>query len=209
MKTSESIVKITGALLNFQKNVVGIKKDGKGYGYDYITIDSILLLVRPALSAEGIVLMQDVSNIVVGDEVLPTCETRLLHSSGEWISTGALIVKPVNISKKGEVSSTITPQNLGSAITYSKRYQLTALLGLSADVDDDAAAISQNKQAWGQKISQEQINLLAELMKVKHVDKEHMKGIMVQVLQTSKSSSQLTGEEADKLIAHMTKMQVA
>lgn len=63
-----------------------------------------------------------------------TAQTRfvlqltLMHTSGQWI--------------KGHypIPEGLTSQQLGSAITYAKRYQLAAALGISADDDDDANA---------------------------------------------------------------------
>jgi hypothetical protein len=54
-------------------------------------------------------------------------ETTLYHTSGEWIS-GTQLVNPVKND----------PQGLGSAITYARRYSLSAILGLVSDDDDDA-----------------------------------------------------------------------
>lgn len=37
-----------------------------------------------------------------------------------------------------------TPQDVGSLITYAKRYQLAGFLGISSDIDDDGNQASQN-----------------------------------------------------------------
>lgn len=200
MKTSSSTSNIIPALVEFQKDNKGIAKDSKGYNYDYISLDQIFALVRPALSNVGIVMTQDVGNLVVGDKVHTTCETILYHKSGEWISTGALVVEPITNAKMS------TMQNLGSSITYAKRYQLTAILGLSADVDDDAAVVVENAQAWGQKINPAQTKTLFDLMKQKGIDKDKMQTIMAEEIHTTKSSSQLTADEASKLINHLNGM---
>ena len=200
MKTSSNTSNIIPALVEFQKDNKGIAKDSKGYNYSYISLDQIFELVRPTLSKVGIVMTQDVGNLVVGDKVHTTCETTLYHQSGEWISTGALIVEPIANAKMS------TMQNLGSAITYAKRYQLTAILGLSADVDDDAAVVSENKANWGQKISPAQTKTLFDLMKKKGVGKDLMQTIMAEEIHTTKSSSQLSGDEASKLISHLNSM---
>jgi hypothetical protein len=63
-------------------------------------------------------------NLIEGNSVL---ETTLYHTSGEWIS-GTQLVNPVKND----------PQGLGSAITYARRYSLSAILGLVSDDDDDA-----------------------------------------------------------------------
>lgn len=201
MLTSQSTSKIIPALLKFQGTNKGIQKDSKGYNYNYISLDQILELVRPALSKVDIYMSQNVGNIEINGVFKTTCETVLYHSSGEWISSGPMLVEPTNNPKMS------VPQNMGSAITYSKRYQLTAILGLSADVDDDATIVAENKQAWGQTISQAQVKTLAALMKEKKVSQDDMQKIMASEIQEVKTASQLTADEASKLINHLTTMQ--
>lgn len=208
MKTSESIVNFSKAFLGFQKEVKGIVKDGQGYGYKYITLDQILELVRPKLSAQGLILNQDCGSVVQegGAEPLTYVITRLTHvDSGEYMETERLIMKPINLAKNGTINP-VTPQHYGSSITYAKRYQITALLGLNADVDDDAAAVSANAQEWGNKVTPAQLQLLGQLMAAHGVTKETINPIMIQEIKVVKKSTELTSEEADKIIAHLSKM---
>jgi hypothetical protein len=53
-------------------------------------------------------------------------ESRLMHTSGQWLAS--TLTMPV---------SQRTPQGIGSAITYGRRYGLAALLGVAAETDDD------------------------------------------------------------------------
>ena len=52
--------------------------------------------------------------------------TQLSHASGQWMRSY------VAIPQEKE-----TPQSMGSAITYSKRYALSAFLAIGSDEDDD------------------------------------------------------------------------
>ena len=61
--------------------------------------------------------------------------TTLMHSSGQWIAS------------EYPLPSAAKPQELGSALTYARRYSLTSLIGISADEDDDA----EDAQKSGQK----------------------------------------------------------
>jgi hypothetical protein len=62
--------------------------------------------------------------------------TILMHSSGEWMSAHAkLIIRDQ------------TPQGHGSAITYLRRYALSAVLGIATEDDDDGNAASATKPA--------------------------------------------------------------
>jgi hypothetical protein len=55
--------------------------------------------------------------------------TRLVHESGEWIEDTATLPLPKN-----------DPQGYGSAMTYARRYALSAITGLYQDDDDGNAA---------------------------------------------------------------------
>jgi hypothetical protein len=56
-------------------------------------------------------------------------ETRLIHTSGEWLAS----VVPVPVAK-GDA------HGLGSALSYGRRYGISALLALSTDEEDDGNA---------------------------------------------------------------------
>ena len=56
----------------------------------------------------------------------------LLHSSGEWIESEPFTLK----------SQKVDPQGAGSAVTYGRRYSLSAILGVAWDTDDDGQAAS-------------------------------------------------------------------
>jgi len=60
----------------------------------------------------------------------PVLVTRIIHTSGEHIEGEfPLVCKDPN-----------DPQKLGSAVTYARRYALSAALGITADDDDGQAA---------------------------------------------------------------------
>lgn len=98
----------------------------------YADLSSVLEEVLPLLSKHGLVLIQSLA----GTETSPTLETIIAHVSGENIkSTAPLFAKE------------LTPQGLGSAITYMRRYSLMAILGISTtDEDDDGQRASKPVQ---------------------------------------------------------------
>jgi hypothetical protein len=64
-------------------------------------------------------------------------DTRLAHSSGQWIQSEWPVCKFPS-----------APQQIGSALTYARRYSLFSIVGISGDDDDDGtAANSQETQA--------------------------------------------------------------
>jgi len=125
MNKSESITNLVKALTTFQGKMTAVKKDATNpfYKSKYATLDTIWESIRKPLSENGLSIAQTM-NLVNDKSVL---ETTLYHTSGEWIS-GTQLVNPVKDD----------PQSLGSAISYARRYSLSAILGVVADEDDDA-----------------------------------------------------------------------
>ncbi len=125
---SEAIGSIAAALAKAQGQITGAKKDGQSHRNKYATLASIQEAIRIPLSENEISYFQAIQ-IEEGKEIL---FTMLVHSSGEWFRTENII--PVFQSDKG--MSQI--QSYGATLTYLKRYQLSALVGISAaDEDDD------------------------------------------------------------------------
>jgi hypothetical protein len=107
----------------------------------YADLAAIFDAARKPLSANGLAIVQ-----TIGDGVL---HTRLLHTSGQWIASE----HPLPMSGR--------PQEIGSALTYARRYSLSALIGIAADEDDDANAASRSNGKPAVVLSEEQIEELA------------------------------------------------
>lgn len=102
------------------------RRDGGGsYKFSYTTLDALIEHVREPLTENGLWFTQTTdTGVKDGSFVLVT---TLYHSSGQWISGEITIPDP------GKA------QELGSALTYHRRYALAAILGLAPDQDDDGA----------------------------------------------------------------------
>jgi len=61
--------------------------------------------------------------------------TMLLHSSGEYMETEPFILKGEQTARGG--AKVLNVQGAGSMITYIRRYQISAILGLASEDDDD------------------------------------------------------------------------
>lgn len=111
---------INTKLLEFQKKIGIIKKDSKNphFKNTYASLTQILSEVKPLLTECGLILIQPISLEGIGTTIID-------FETGEKIET--VISLPTNLS----------PQQLGSAITYFRRYTLASLLSLEID-DDDA-----------------------------------------------------------------------
>ena len=99
----------------------------------YASLGAIINAVRAPLAAQGISAVQTVSND--GGSVGVT--TTLLHSSGEWMAETIWSALP----------DRATVQQLGSSITYLRRYSLAAITGIVGEEDDDGNAGSSNDRS--------------------------------------------------------------
>lgn len=134
MVTSEQIGEVAAALAAFQGSVpdilkgreveVAMKTGGK-YKFRYAELNDIYSAIRKPMADNGL----SVTHLPGKDDTGNYLETRVIHSSGQWIGC-RLPLKPEEQTLKG----------LGSALTYLRRYSLSAILGIAADEDDDGAA---------------------------------------------------------------------
>lgn len=120
-----------GQFLPITKNrtVTVRPRDKPAYTFDYATLDQVLAACVPALSANGLALLQPFYHGPNGLEI----RTILAHSSGARLESVTELPKTENI------------QGAGSALTYLKRYQVQAILGVSSEEDDDGNAADGNK----------------------------------------------------------------
>lgn len=125
MNRSESIKELASALSKFQGEIRNQANtaDNPFFKSKYAPLSDVLSIVRPILSLHGLSIIQapsgDGGNIIV--------TTTLLHESGEFIEFAPLVLK----------ADKPTAQGAGSAITYARRYALSAILGISSEDDDD------------------------------------------------------------------------
>jgi hypothetical protein len=126
MNKSESIANLTKALIAVQTEVRGAIKDSNNpfFSANYADLESCWSALREPLTKNGLAIIQTMGFI---EGAGPTLTTTLAHISGEWISGE----QPVCSKKEN------SPQELGSAITYARRYGLAAITGL-IQIDDDA-----------------------------------------------------------------------
>jgi len=139
MEKSESIKELAVALNNVQKTLQAAKKDSVNpyFKSTYADLLSVWNACRETLTYNGLSVSQVADMDPEGRAVL---ETVLMHTSGEWIK-GRL---PLSTAK-------VDPQGQGSAITYARRYSLSAIIGLCTEEDDDAEAATDRKGLKGEK----------------------------------------------------------
>jgi hypothetical protein len=124
---------INKALVDFHSKLKPISKDAQNpfFKSDYLTLSGILDEVRPLLASCGLALMQPIK--VEGERNILV--TRIIHESGdEYVSE--MILPQLQDAQK-----------FGSLITYYKRYQLQAMLGVSTSDEDDDGNHATDKQS--------------------------------------------------------------
>jgi hypothetical protein len=104
--------------------VAGLNKVNPYFKSNYSDFQSIVSASRPALSKNGLSVIQQ---IIYSDDGQSSLITTLLHASGQWITSKARIT-PV----KNDI------QSVSSYVTYLKRLCYAALIGVvTGDEDDD------------------------------------------------------------------------
>lgn len=116
--------KIASALAKAQLEIEGAKRDSENpyFKSQYADLAAVWDACHKHLNAKDIAIVQTLK----GGDGSVTVETKLIHSSGEWIDS-TITLRP----------KTNDPQGIGSAITYARRYALAAITGV-CPVDDDA-----------------------------------------------------------------------
>lgn len=133
MNSSDQINELAAAMVKFQAELKpAINGNTNPYFKSkYADLQACWDCCREALVKNGLSVVQG-SRESSGEVV--TVDTRLMHASGQWIES-SLTMKPAKAD----------PQGVGSAVTYARRYALSAILGIVADEDDDGNAATHNE----------------------------------------------------------------
>ena len=113
------------SLAAFQNEVPTIHEETKGYNYTYSNLNTIFKIIKPLLNKHGLGFTQ----LLNGTKL----KTIIFH-----IDSGEMLESEAEIPQDVKLNSMNTFQVMGSAITYYRRYSLSAALGLITDKDIDA-----------------------------------------------------------------------
>jgi hypothetical protein len=143
--SSAAATSLAAALAALQARIPVITKDDKAevvkdgrtlYSYSYANLAGISKVVRPLLAEHGFAWSCKPTMANRFDPPQFVLHYRLTHApSGEY--------------EEGwyPLPTSGTPQTIGSAITYGRRYCLTAVLDIATD-DDDGQAAQNDAGAW-------------------------------------------------------------
>src|SRR2546423_728544 len=129
-----ALAKAQGELPNPEKSLTATIPSPFGNGGDrsfrYASLASGLDIVRKSLGQHEIATVQ--TTAIDQDSGQLRLTTLLAHASGEWISSDWPVCA---------ISETATPQRMGAALTYARRYALFALVGIAGEDDLDAPEV--------------------------------------------------------------------
>lgn len=144
MKKSEVFKEFPAALAKFQAEVTNPKMtaDNPHLKSKYAPLAEIFNTVRPILAKNGLSIHQDVYT----EEDKVAIVTTIFHESGEWLESTPLRLPAGRELKDGRLD--MSAQTIGSAISYGKRYQLQAAMGVAADADSDGEDLKNEQSLY-------------------------------------------------------------
>jgi hypothetical protein len=134
-RSSESVAALASALakaqaelINPEKSLTAIVRTGESErSFRYAPLSTGLDIVRKTLGQHEIATMQTTAIDHIAGMVNLT--TTLAHASGEWVASDWPVCS---------IAETASPQRMGAALTYARRYALFTLVGIAGEDDLDA-----------------------------------------------------------------------
>ena len=128
MNQSQSLDQLFTALAKAQGEMTAAAKDCANpfFKSRYADLSSVWTACREPLSKNGLSVLQIVQSTDLGDVL----HTTLGHSSGQYMTS----TMPIRIKTGGGGNDL---QALGAAITYLRRFALSAIVGVAPDDDND------------------------------------------------------------------------
>lgn len=128
---SETLGKLALALSKAQSEMSNPAKNASNpfFKSRYADLATCLEAAKEVLNKHEIAIVQTTTGTC---SAFVQCNTMLIHSSGEWLSS---VLKMAPVKRD--------PQGVGSAITYARRYGLCAITGMAAEDDDDGNSASE------------------------------------------------------------------
>jgi len=124
---SNAATYLVNALADLE-NVAANKTVKANFTARYVSLDVLLDAIKPILHRHGFALRQ----VLVSEDGRVGVHTSFLHTSGETFDAGKLMFK----------ADGLTPQQIGSGLTYVRRQSIQTACLISTDLDDDGASAS-------------------------------------------------------------------
>jgi hypothetical protein len=147
-------MKIYAKIHEAKQEIGVVKKNAKNphFKNTYADLNALIDAVEPILLSKGLILLQPIDNAKVSTLIID-------------VETGEQIASSIDLPTSG------TPQAMGSAITYYRRYTLQSLLSLQAD-DDDGQMASKPQPTVKKPLPADKLEPAVELIKTKQKTKQ-------------------------------------
>lgn len=185
MQFSETRQEIFKALSLFRKKLKQPKKDADNpfFKSKYVPLENVTEAIDKALEDTGMSYSQEVTSASNNQLSVSTLVT---HESGEYILYDPLTV---NTSK-------LDVQAFGSAETYARRYTLSAVFGVTSDLDDDGNSATEKAPVPITDLQIQKLYKQIETFSLEHDTSEEKTLVAVQKkTNIFKNIEQLTNEE--------------
>lgn len=198
---SEDVTNIIKGLLEVQGALHVVKnktatipgRDGRtGHSYGYADLAAVWDSCRELLKAQGMVINHSTEPTTGNSAVVVTA--TLWHTSGQWMSA-SITVTPAQM----------TPQGVGSALTYGRRYTTAALVGIVVDDDDDgkrAGMVKADPVPTAIDAKKKTVNDLLRKLPKDSVDRKRI----AEEARYLEQEHSFTAKEADRMIAELQKL---
>lgn len=138
MQLSNETNELFAAFSMFQGELDNASKGKSGHGYKYADLAECINTAKPFLAKNGLAVTQLLGTNEEGKTILTT---MLTHKSGQYMSETLVLVE----AKLQGGGGKNPVQELGSAITYQRRYSYASIIGLAQE-DDDAASLTRKEE---------------------------------------------------------------
>lgn len=155
VSSDERVIEFDDALARAWANIRRAAKDGTdinkrkadGSARKYVTLAAVDEAIREALTAEGFTYPQPPSTRVdERGQIWIVIHTQIRRRGVAFVPEPYALLVQGGIMKGGEGFKPPTAQDMGSALTYARRYALTSVFGVCPDEDDDGHAASRRDE---------------------------------------------------------------
>jgi len=138
-KKNEETLDLYQKLLKIQQEIIGLGKDSKSFGYQYVSGSKVIEYIKPLMNELGLLLKQEILSIE------NTRQDYNVKSGPKSEILSKVMMKftwiDVNTGDRDENLFGANGQNdwekgLGSALTYAERYFLLKYFHINTDEDD-------------------------------------------------------------------------
>lgn len=192
---SEQIGELAKALAAVQQELSPAPKNAKnpGLGNKYADLQSCISTLQAVLPKNGLAFTQ---TILPAGENMVSVATMLMHTSGQWVR--GICTLPT-IGNRGVNAA----QAAGSAITYARRYGLSAIVGLATDDDDDGNAAAPAKEQRRQaQAAQKAVREEARANNPEHPSKEQLAAMFAALRSIGITEKEACMTEVQAIIGH-------